>query len=239
MISRFDEAFKGVMEARDPDAEYKTYKKGGKKETSDPSEIDQVVAELKGSKSAKINRLAETLAKIAKVEAELDEIKEPARGLSEEIDKDLFDMEDFVKTRVVKTSKVVVTWAKVQPAKSADYKVAPKEEVIAAMNELDKLILEQAKDLHGQLQAIRDRILKVVETAEIRKIAKVTEILEESKEEKADGFFGMIKDYVKKATEKVKDMLKDVKGALKEWAVDYDSGLKDIERKLAAVKKMV
>ena len=74
-MKRFERVYSNIMdlltEARKEDVEYKSFKRGGKKESAVPEEIDSIVATLKESNAGKATKMANILTECKKKEEEI------------------------------------------------------------------------------------------------------------------------------------------------------------------------
>ena len=223
----YDSILKLINEARKPEAEYKSYKKGGKKEAEKPDEIDSIVATLKESDAGKATKMANVLIECKKKEEEIDKQLEEIKGIAEEIDNEFFDAKDFVYTRVLKTGRTMVKYAKIREGIKEEAKV---EDVRKAFDDIAKLILEKAPELVEALEKIRAATIKVKITDAVRKIP-TAEVLDEAK------IIDSLKAMVKAAVKIAKEVFKDVKDWLKKWGSSYDKSLDEINTKIMKAKK--
>lgn len=200
-----------LSEARNPAITYK--------EKVVKNKIDRVTAELHGSDSAVMTKLAsrydrldQAIKKMGEKRAELNE------QLKERVT-DLFDAEDVVLTRVVETTSFTMTLSKLVKSAEQDPKVVINYEKIA--QDLAKLIPDE-------LQAKVDEIVKMYTEVSIaadkapalRVKSKVDESLNE-------GILDMLKGMAAKVAKWIKGMAS--------WAVSYDKKLDALKKQAAAV----
>ena len=177
------------------------------------NKIDRVTAELSGSESGAMTRLASRYERLDKAIKRMGEKRGELNDQLKEKVTDLFDAEDVVLTRVVETTSFTMTLSKLVKAADQDPKVIINYEEIA--KELAKLIPDE-------LQAKVDEITKMYtevsiaadKTPALRVKSKVDESLSE-------GIMDSIKGMAAKALKWAKSMAS--------WAVGYD-------KKLAALK---
>lgn len=178
--------------------------------------VDRVTAELKGTESATMTRLAK---RYARLEVSLEAMKKKREELNERLKTDvqeLFNPEDVVLTRVAQTAQFTLTLAK--EIKKAEGKTTVNYEKIAA--ELAKLIPEN-------LQAKVDEITKLYTTIEAAKapVAKLS-----VSKEVNEGVMDVMRGWAMKAKAFMKSILS--------WGHSYDAKLSALEDKFSASKKL-
>ena len=202
-----------LAEARNPAITYK--------EKVVKNKIDRVTAELSGSDSAVMTKLAGRYDRLEKAIKKMGEKRNELNEQLKERVTDLFDAEDVVLTRVVETASFTLTLSKLVKSAEQEPKVVVNYQKIA--EELAKLIPDE-------LQAKVDEIVKMYTEISIaadkapalRVKSKVDESLV------AEGVLDMIKGMAAKVAKWVKSMAS--------WAVGYDRKLDALKRQAAAVK---
>jgi len=204
-----------LMEARDPRFEYKSFKKGGRKETSDKSEIDKVVVYLEKQKSTACSKLSDKFQVILEAQKVLDKQMEELKETARERVEDLFDATDEVYTRVADTASVLLTLSKktfrndVKFDKENFYKdlLAIVPELKVKIDELDKKYTE-------------------IKTTEVKSKLNV-----KLKDNESNVTVEGVVDTVKNIWNKVKESLSKFKSYIINWGKGYDKKLDDIQTK--------
>lgn len=191
-----------IYEARDKDLDYATELKKG--------EIDKVIVSLEGNKSGTMTKLAKRFKEIDKqlkqIEKEHDKVKDEAK----DIVSGLFDAEDEVYTRVVRTASLALTLSKSIKHTSdvVDYEKIANE----LISLLDGELLQKAEEIKKKYT-----ILGSVQKATPKLSVKV----EESK----------FTDFV----QKVATYFDNFAAKFKNWGKEYDKKLDSIEKQMQRV----
>lgn len=151
---RFDrDIIKPLSEARitgDPEVKYKE-KRINVKTTND---LDKVIAELSGRKSAVFTTLANRYAKADRFAKKAKQIKDKLNERAKKKIEPLFDVEDEVLTRVVDTAALTLTLSKATPEKTTT------DEFIDYEGLLEELA-EMMPELTDKLEMLLDKYTEV------------------------------------------------------------------------------
>lgn len=167
----------------------------------DNGKTEKIVAYLKSYDSARYTNLAKKFIEIEKMEKEIKKLKEEVKQETRVLVADLFDAEDIVRTRVVKTVSYTYTLSK-NPKPTETYQYA---------KILDALEKELTPDLINKLNVIKESFKTVVQKAPS---LKVEPNVSESISDKIKGVWG-----------KLKDFFANLKNKLTSWGNSYDRKL--------------
>jgi regulator of replication initiation timing len=159
--------------------------------------VDRVVANLKSYKSQTYTKLGQKLQRIDQLTAEIEKLKQESKSEARELVADLFDAEDVVRTRVVKTISFTFTLGK-NPKATETYKYAQ------ILSELEKSL---TPELITVLEGLKEQFKSVVQKEPILRYEKNESVNE--------GVGERLKSYYAK-----------VKNLIINWSVKYDDKLR-------------
>ena len=200
-------------ERRKNDKDITGYDEIRKKKTDPDSEIDSVVAHLKGHRSAYFTKLARRFSRATRIKkllaAEEKSLKADALGAVEAI----FDKSDEVYTRVVETASLVF-----KIAKSGDKTINKLDQAgyLAELEELTGLAL-------NELQTIKDKYTKPVTTKVVPKVLAPREKKPAKKEAMYEGVIDNIGRFIASAGRQIDSFL-----------ANWDSKFNNLKSKIEA-----
>jgi len=187
-----------LVEARNPSLSYT--------EKSVKNVLDRVILELSDSESASMTKLLKRYERLDKSTKLLKESRDVINTKIKLIADDLFNAEDEILTRVVKTVSYTMTLSKA--VKAEDKEVEHKINYEAAFNELTKLVPE----LDDKVKEITEKYTSLVQQKDTVPALKVKSNLEEG----LFDFFRSIKSFI---------------SGIFSWGSDYDRKLKIFAKK--------
>lgn len=165
---------------------------------------DKIVAHLKSYDSAKYTNLAKKFLQIEEMEKEIKKLKEEIKDETRFLVADLFEAEDIVRTRVVKTVSYTYTLSK-NPEATTTYKYAK------VLEELEK---ELTPELITKLNTIKESFKTVTQKAPSLKVEPNVN----------EG----IADKIKGAWGRIKEVFATIKDKFSAWGKSYDRRLEEL-----------
>ena len=204
-------------------------KQHSKKIAQKGDKLGDLVVSLKDIDASNVTKLANKLSELQKITDDIKTQREGLQATAKEIDEKYFDPSDYMFSRVLKTGRTYMKFAKIVGKAESKLEVTNPAAVKAAFADIEKLLIEQGVDLSKQLK----NILK--DTVTIKKIAasEGTRKLPTSKVDES------IKAFAKDVLDKVKRLGSDLKTYLKDWASSFDAKNTDINSKLSKVASLI
>jgi hypothetical protein len=179
----------------------KTYVTKSNKTSDDPSKITKVIFALKGNDAAKVTNIVNQLEEIKALESELQKKKEKLECASREVCDALSEAEDIVITRVLKTSKVLLTISGMTSRNNVKWEKAFEE----MSQKFTPSIIKQMNEIISSYTTVSDVKSRIT-----------SKVKEES--------FG---DWVQKG----KDFIKNLFNKIISWSRNYDKSLDEFINK--------
>ncbi len=167
-------------------------------------QTEYIIAHLKSHDSAKYTKLAKNLQDIENLTKEIEKLKAEVKNDTKDLIADLFDAEDEVRTRIVKTVSFTFTLSKTPKAT-----VSPKYKDILSVIEKDL-----TPELKTKLTELKNTMVTVTQKSPSLRLEKNV----------SEG----ISDKIKGAWESVKSFLSRFKESILSWGKKYDQKLDNL-----------